>query len=346
MSALPVDSQIDIQKASQVDSMRRDRTRAMQVSLTVGFVILIVKFLAYRVSNSAALQADAYESIVNVLAAGFGLYAVKAANEPADADHPYGHGKFEDLSGAVEGGSLAIASLMIFYESFKKMWMGPDFDDLSLGLIMNGLAGGANGLLGLYLVKRGRTLHSQAIVGDGQHVLSDFYSSIGVVGGLVIVYLTGWGWVDGLLGFAVGMIVMWQALSLLRTAISALTDKADPDLLQKIVKSINNQRGLDIITVHGVRVFRAGRTSHLDLHVVVPEFFDVRKAHNLVEAFGTRLIDDAGLHGECHSHIDPCFRKLCKQCLVTGCPIRIQAFEAQSMLTIDEASRLLADYED
>src|SRR5689334_15724433 len=174
----------------------RARLRAGVVSVAVSGVLLGAKYQAYLLTGSTAVLSDALESIVNVMAAMFAVGGLVFAGRPADRNHPYGHGKIEFFSAAFEGGLISFAAVLIGYQVVMALWRGAEIRRVEWGLVIVLVAGLVNLALGWYLVRAGRRYDSLALVADGQHVLSDFYTSAGIVVGLLLVRLTGVGWLD------------------------------------------------------------------------------------------------------------------------------------------------------
>ena len=317
---------------------QRLRVQVILLSIGMGILILGAKYVAYRCSGSAALKSDAIESIVNVLAAAFALGAVVFAGKPADKEHPYGHGKIEHFSAFFEGGLISIASALILYEGVVAMIRGPQLKDLGLGLAINFAAGVANGLLGMILLRVGRAQKSKAIEADGHHVLSDFLTTLAVGAGLILVKLTGWVWLDPVLALGVGLLLAFTGIRLVRDASTALLDSEDPALLESLVVAMNRHKPDDVIAVHELRTLRSGRYTHVDVHVVVPEFYPIGRAHDVVERFGAESIRETRLEGEFHSHVDPCSRLYCISCQVQVCPVRQQPFAGRQPLTVELAT--------
>jgi cation diffusion facilitator family transporter len=324
------------------ETAQRERVRAIGISLTGGILILGLKAAAYRMTGSTALQSDALESIVNVAAAAFGLWAVIFAAQPADKDHPYGHGKVEFLAAAFEGGLITLAALIIVYESSVALAHGVELKSLGAGMLLNLGAGLMNGLLGWFLLKEGRRLKSKALEADGHHVLSDFYTTLGIFAGLVMVKATGLSWLDPLVALFVAALLGRTGYRLVREAAAALLDEENPATIRSIVAGIDGilKAGVDetgVITVHGLRAIRSGRYTHVDIHLVVPEYLPVSESHVDTERFEKKLIGTLGLEGELHVHTDPCRRKYCTRCTDTGCPIRAEPLMEPKTLTAEEA---------
>jgi len=316
----------------------RIRLRVAIFSIVMGILILGIKYYAYLVSGSTVLKSDAIESVVNVLAAFFALGAVIFAEKPADRDHPYGHGKIEHFSAAFEGGLIALAALLIAWAAIDTLWHGVELKDLGRGLVINFIAGCMNGLLGLFLVMMGHKQRSRAIEADGHHVLSDFWTTLGIALGLLLVKFTGILWLDPVMALGVAALLALTGFKLVRSSAQALLDVEDPAVLQQLIDVINRIRPVDIITIHELRTLRSGRYTHVDIHMVVPEFYEMGRAHDLAEEFGQQVIAGAGLEGELHTHIDPCQRSWCSQCGVTPCPIRQEPQAKPSLITLAAAT--------
>ena len=313
------------------------RIRIAVLSIVAGCLILALKYFAFNVSQSAALKSDAIESMVNVVAAVFALGAIIFADKPADREHPYGHGKIEHFSAAFEGGMISLAAVLIAYETIRSLILKVPLENLGLGLAINLAAGALNGLLGLYLVRRGQSLRSHALEADGHHVLSDFYTTIGLGVGLLLVHFTGLTWLDPLMAMGVCALLAYTGFKLVRSSSAALLDTEDPDMVQRLVRAMNKVRPTEIIAIHELRTLRSGRYSHVDIHMVIPEFYAIGQGHDLAERFGKAVLAEADIEGELHTHVDPCQRAFCSQCEVARCPVRLEPQTNESAITIDQA---------
>jgi cation diffusion facilitator family transporter len=317
----------------------RLRLRAGLISLAVGASLLGVKFLAYQLTGSTAVLSDALESIVNVIAAVFALGSLLFAGRPADRNHPYGHGKIEYFAAAFEGGLIAFAAILIIYEAVRGIFRTPELRQLDLGLAITLGAGLANAALGWFLIRAGKATQSLTLVADGKHVLSDFWTSLGVVIGLLLVRLTGIAWFDPLVAAIVGLNLGWTGFWLVRHAAGGLLDEEDTRLISKLIRTFDAYRMPGIIRIHHLRAIRSGRFTHVDAHVVVPEYWPVDRAHVLAESFEERVMSACGVEGEIVFHIDPCHRAYCALCDVMDCPVREAPFIARPPHTLDEAVR-------
>lgn len=316
---------------------QRIRIRIAILSITAGALILGLKFLAFKVSGSTALMSDAYESVVNVVAAVFALGAIVFAGKPADREHPYGHGKIEHFSAAFEGGLIALAAVLIVYEAIKSIISGPHLAQLGLGLAINLGAGALNGMLGLFLLRMGKAKRSKALEADGHHILSDFYTTLGIGAALLLVKLTGWAWLDPVIALVVGILLAWTGFRLVKESSDALLDQEDPVTLDKLLGVMNRVRPFDVLAIHELRTLRSGRYTHVDIHIVLPEIYPIRKGHDLAEDFGHAVLKEAGVEGELHTHVDPCARLFCDRCPLEDCPIRAVPQTREAILTLEEA---------
>src|SRR5262245_5927610 len=211
MSIMPPDPRALKAENAWLDLQRdtRIRMRAGLISLAVGCGLLWAKFFAYQLTGSTAVLSDALESIVNVVAALFALGSLLFAGRPADRNHPYGHGKIEYFAATFEGGLIAFAAIVIIYEAGRGFFEPPEVRRLDLGLAIAFGAGMANAALGWFLIRAGKATRSLTLVADGKHVLSDFWTSLGVIVGLLLVRMTGIAWFDPLVAAIVGVNLGW-----------------------------------------------------------------------------------------------------------------------------------------
>ena len=312
------------------------RLRAGIVSLAAGIAILAVKFAGYLVTGSTAVLSDAMESIVNVVAALFSLASVVFASRPADESHPYGHGKIEFLSGGFEGGLIAFAALVIAYQALEALWLGTTVHSIHYGVVLIVAAGGANALLGLYLLRTGRRVHSPALEADGLHVLTDFWTSAGVIVALLLVWATGWQFLDPLIALVLGVQLAFVGAKLLRRSVGGLLDESDPDLLSRLAAALNEARSPGVIAAHRLRAIRSGGVVNIDAHLVVPRFWTVAQGHDAARRFEEDVIRRVEQDARFVFHVDPCRPVYCERCTVEPCPVRARPFRAAPDLSLHE----------
>lgn len=302
----------------------RRRARAAGVSVVAGVAILIAKLVAWQLTGSSAVMSDALESIVNVMAAVFALIAVRIASRPRDDDHPYGHGKTEHLSAAFEGGLVLLAALLIVYQAAVTFWRGPHLRALDVGLAVTAAAALANLALGAYLVRTGRAVASPTLIADGKHVLSDVWTTAGVVAGLAAVKVTGVSWFDPAAAALVGLLLARTGYHLLRDAADALVDRHDPELAARLHRAFAEVRVPGVRELRRLRVLRHGHDLHVDADVVFPAHWSVAEAHAALERLEAGIGARAGVAAELALHLDPCQPgpRDCPACDLDGCPAR------------------------
>lgn len=316
-----------------------DRIRAGRLALVLGIAVFGGKLLAYLLTGSNAILADAMESTVNVVAAGMLVFSLALSARPPDADHPYGHGRVEFLSAALEGTAIAVAALLILASSIRDLLVGPSIQNLDLGVALTVGFSLVNLLLGLHLVRVGERTRSMALVADGRHVLTDVWTSGGVVAGLLVVRLTGWVWADPLIAIVLAVNVLREGVVLLRSAVGGLMDRADDEQLDEIASRLEQIRGEALIDAHGLRSWSSGARQHVDLHLTVPRYFDVDRIHGIHDEIEAALFDGEKQSGDVVVHFDPCEPGLCSHCRMSSCPIRAAAFVEGLAFTRERLTR-------
>lgn len=281
--------------------------RGALISLVAGLGILVVKMVAWQLTSSVSLMSDALESTVNVAAAAFALWAVRFASLPPDQDHPYGHGKAEQLSAAFEGGLVAAAAVGILGAAVPRLWAPVALQAMDAGMVVNAAAGVANLLLGTWLVRRGKQAQSPALVADGHHVLSDVWTTVGVLGGLTLYRVTGIAILDPLMAIILAVVLLRTGFNVVRSALDGLMDAADPDLERRIHLAFEAERDPAMRGLHEVRTIRSGRHVHVDAHVYVPAHWTVSQAHQALEHMEAGMRRRLALNAEIALHLDPDF---------------------------------------
>ncbi len=234
------------------------RMTAICLSLLISIVLMAAKFYTYHITQSSAVLSDALESIINVVAAAFAVGSIWMAARPPDSDHPYGHGKIEYFSAGFEGALIIFAAIGIFKTGISHLLMPAPLANLQAGLSILVAAAVVNLLLGAALIRIGNRLQSLTLVADGKHVLTDVYTSAGVVAGLILVHWTGWLWLDGAIACMVGVNILLTGMRLVRQSFSALMDASDPGCWMRLPdcsKTIASRSGsISTSCGHGVRV--------------------------------------------------------------------------------------------
>ena len=292
------------------------------ISLMVAVGLMAAKFYAYHLTRSSAVLSDALESIINVVAAAFAVTSIWMAAQPPDADHPYGHGKIEYFSAGFEGALIVLAAIGIFKSGLSHLLMPRPLANLQAGLVILVAAAVVNLLLGIGLVHVGRRFDSLTLIADGKHVLTDVYTSVGVVVGLVLVHWTGWLWMDGAVACLVGIHILVAGLQLVRQSFSALMDASDPRLLDEISSLLEKHRESVWIDIHQLRAWRSGNFVHIDLHLVLPRDYFLDDAHAQAKKVEQLLIEHFEGKAGVLVHMDPCESPECPVCRQFRCELR------------------------
>lgn len=314
---------------------RSYRAWAAIASLVFGAIIMLIKFRAHNLTGSQGVYSDALESIVNVLTAAMALFVVQYAAKPADVDHPYGHGKIEYFSSAFEGGLITLAAFFIFFEAGQAYLKGYQLQNIDQGVNYVILAGVMNLILSLSLIAVGRSTQSVALKASGLHILSDVWTSGGVLLGLYGVKYTGIQNLDILAAILVGCYLAWTGLGLVRESIGGLLDEEDLGILEDLAKVFGNNVSDGIIQIHHTKVIRSGWFHHIDAHVVVPEFWTINEAHEALNEFEQAVISDYAYQGEMNFHLDPCRKNYCTVCSYPNCAIRANKFESRMPVLLE-----------
>jgi len=293
--------------------------RAITLSFGLGVVILALKFAAWRITGSAALLSDALESIINVAASAFAMWSLRVARTPPDRDHPYGHGKAEYFSAMLEGVLIAAAAAAIIVASFPRILEPQPLQGLDLGLAVAVAASGVNLLLALYLIRTGKRTESIALEADGQHILTDVYTTAGVLLGLTVVRLTQWLWLDGAIACAVAVNILFTGYSLIRRAVKGLMHETDEALIADICRTLSASRDPAWVSIHKLRAWRSGRAVNIDFHLVLPRSLSLEEANVHVKRVESLLRDKYHGKAEVLVKTEVCRDDDCPECSMENC---------------------------
>ncbi|MBP0495796.1 cation diffusion facilitator family transporter [Pararoseomonas indoligenes] len=261
-------------------------------SIAVGLAVLVTKFGAWWVTGSVALYSDALESIINVVAACVATLALHVSSRPADAGHPYGHGKAEYLSAVLEGVLIILAALSILREAYSGFVHPRPIEAPLLGIAINAAASVMNGMWAAVLVRSGRSLRSPALVASGKHLFTDVFTSGGVLVGFALVPLTGLQWLDPALAAVVAVNILWSGYGLVRTSVGGLMDAApDPETLKRL-RTLISAHAEGALEVHELRVRHVGNATFLECHIVMPGDMPLRDAHAISDRIEAALRED------------------------------------------------------
>lgn len=293
----------------------------------ISVLLLLAKFFAYYITHSVSILTDALESIVNVAAGAVGLYSLYIAAKPRDKDHPYGHGKAEFLSAAVEGTMIGVAGLIILYKAIQQLIHPVELQQLDSGMIIVAITAVINFILGYYCVRVGRQNDSLALIASGKHLQTDTISTLGIIAGLLLLFFTGYKWIDSVMAIAFGLFIIYTGYQILRRSIAGIMDETDVKLLGEMVELLNTHRRDNWVDLHNFRVIKYGSTLHVDCHLTVPWYMNVNESHNEIDILSKLIRERFGESLELFVHSDGCLYVQCHICSKMDCPVRQQPFE-------------------
>jgi cation diffusion facilitator family transporter len=258
-------------------------------SIAVGCLVLALKYVAYLVTGSVALYSDALESILNVATAVAAFIAVRVSAEPPDANHPYGHQKAEYLSAIAEGVLILLAAMAIFYAAYNGLLRPKPIQTPLKGLLINACASGINAIWYVVLLKAGQKYRSPALIADAKHLWTDVLTSIGVLAGVALVWLTGEQILDPLIAALVAVNILWAGWKLMRSSIGGLMDEVVPEETLAKIRDIISSHAEGALEAHDLRTRQAGRAIFIDFHLVVPGNMTVSESHEVCDRIEAAL---------------------------------------------------------
>jgi len=304
----------------------------------ISVLLLAGKFLAYYLTHSVAILTDALESIVNVTAGFIGLYSLYVSAKPRDRDHPYGHGKIEFISAAVEGTMIGVAGVIILYKAILQLLHPVGLEKIDYGIIVIAVTALINYITGFFCLRTGKKNNSAALMASGQHLLTDTVSTVGIIAGLALLYFTGYVWIDSAVAILFGVYIVYTGYRIIRSSIGGIMDEADTAILEVMVRVLNKHRRENWVDLHNLRVIRYGSILHVDCHLTVPWYLNVHQAHQEIDALAAPIRKEFGESLELFVHSDGCLPFSCQICNKAACSERKNNFERQITWTLENIS--------
>ncbi|MCO5316030.1 MAG: cation diffusion facilitator family transporter [Solirubrobacterales bacterium] len=266
------------------EERRRSRLiRVITVSIVAAILTIGLKFTAWAMTGSVGLLSDAAESVINLVAAGVALIVILWATRPADEDHTYGHEKADYLAAGFEGALIVLAAVGVAYAAVNRLIHPTELETLGLGIAVSVIATVVNLAVARLLIRTGREESSTVLDADGRHLMADVWTSLGVIAGVAMVWLTGWQTLDPLIALVVAANIVRTGVSLVREAMSGLMDRALPPADLATVNRVLDSYSSNEIGFHALRTRAAGRRAFISIHVLVPGSWSVQQGHDLVE---------------------------------------------------------------
>ncbi len=306
----------------------------VQLWITLLSVLLfLTKIIAYYFTHSLAILSDALESIVNVIAGFIGLYSLYIAAKPKDLEHPYGHGKAEFVSAAVEGGLIVAAGIMIIYETVANILRKEPVHQLDTGLWLIGATALLNFVAGTICLRLGKKNNSLALQASGKHLQIDTYSTLAIIAGLIIILFTKMFWLDKFIALVMSILIIYNGYKIIRSSLAGIMDEADMELLKKFIEVLNKNRSENWVDLHNLRVIKYGSLLHVDCHLTVPWYLNIHEAHREIDRLSVLIKQEFGDMIELFVHTDGCLPFSCRICN-KNCEHREDNFEQKLEWTL------------
>jgi len=298
-------------------------------------VLFLAKIIAYYITNSLAILTDALESIVNVVAGVIGLYSVYVAAKPSDEEHPYGHGKAEFVSAAVEGTLIVAGGILIIYETVINLIHPTPLGKLDFGLILVAATAVLNYIAGSICIRIGKKNRSLSLQASGSHLQTDTYSTLAIIIGLIVMLFTKLFWIDKAIAIAMSLFIIYNGYKIIRQSLAGIMDEQDRELLNEMVTNLNKNRRVNWIDLHNFRIIKYGSQLHIDCHLTVPWYLNVHQAHHEIDLLIDYIQKEFGASIEFFVHSDGCLSFSCRLCNKFTCPVREHPFEHKVDWTLD-----------
>ena len=313
--------------------------KVQQWVVITSIVLFVLKVAAYFLTNSVAVLTDALESTVNVVTGFTGLYSLRLAAKPRDDNHPYGHGKIELISASFEGILILVAGLIIVYEALINLLHPHVVGQLNTGILIISFTAVVNYGLGWWCIRTARKHHSMALEASGKHLQSDTWTTLGIIGGLLMLRFTGIIWIDSAVAMIFAVFIIVEGGKIIRKTVAGLTDEADAELLKRLIVALNQQKRDNWIDLHNLRVIKYGPILHLDCHITVPWYFNVNEAHAEVDALDQLIVNEFEQSLEMFVHTDGCVPPhSCRVCPKQDCAVRQAHFEGRLEWTLENVT--------
>jgi len=274
------------------------------LSIATGIVVFGLKIGAWWFTGSVGLLSDALESIVNIVAAFIALAALRAAAKPADPMHHFGRGKAEYFSAQIEGFMILVAALIIVVTAAERFMAPKPLEQVGWGLAISTLASLLNGAVAIILMRAGKKNRSPVLDADGKHLMTDVWTSVGVIIGVGLVQLTGWDRLDAIVAMAVGINIIITGFHLLKESTSQLMDKSLSDEDHELIVTVLKEYESDEVKFHALQTRESGRFRFISMHVLVPGAWSIQRGHDLSEEIEAKIIEVLP-HATVSTHVEP-----------------------------------------
>lgn len=284
---------------------RKSLKSFIYLAIAAAIATIGLKLLAYFLTDSVGLLSDALESCVNLIAAVVALFMITLAEKPADEEHAYGHSKAEYFSSAIEGGLIVLAAFSIIWSAIPRLIDPRPLENIGIGLLVAFGASAINLVVGIILIRNGKKNHSITLEADGKHLITDVYTSVGVVIGIGLVQLTGWLMLDALVAIGVAINILWTGYQLMSRSAQGLLDTAIPETEIAQITALLEKHKADNIEYHSLMTRQAGQRKFISLHLLAPGKWSIQDGHNLAETVEEEIRDLFDSPVTVFTHLEP-----------------------------------------
>jgi cation diffusion facilitator family transporter len=288
--------------------MNKDKSAqmfAIRLSFAFGILMLAMKWYAYFLTGSTAILSDAAESVIHIIGVGFAVFSLWYSFQPADEEHTYGHHKINYFSAGFEGALIILAAIYIIYVSINRLIVGIEISNLGQGTLFTFAASVINLILGGYIVWKGKKTNSIILIANGKHVLTDSWTSFGVVGGLLLTWLTGWLPFDPIVAIAVALNILWSGGKLVRQSIGGLMDEVDKNTANSIRTILDKEVVGKNMEYHQLRLRESGNIVWIEFHLLFPKGTLVDDAHTIATELESTIKKNLKTQANIITHLEP-----------------------------------------
>jgi len=302
-----------------VEDLNREKKSIARLSILSNSLLVVAKLVVGLTIGSVSVISEAIHSGIDLVAAVIAYFSVRKSSEPPDREHAFGHGKYENISGAVEAVLIFVAAMLIIWEAYQKIVNGVVLEDVSLGIVIMGLSALVNLYVSQRLMKTARRTESIALEADAWHLRTDVLTSLGIFAGLVAIKLTGIKILDPIFAILVALFILRAALDLTIKSVRDLMDVNLPEAEVEEIERIIRDHAVRFVGFHELRTRRSGSDRFIDLHLVVSKEMNVEQAHDLADHIEKDLAERFP-RASVITHVEPCVDgDKCRECQALGC---------------------------
>ena len=295
-------------------SHANEKIAAANLSVWLNSLLVVMKFTAGTLMGSVSVISEALHSGIDLFAALIARFSVRRSAEPADRHHQYGHGKFENMSGLLEGSLIFVAAAVIVFEASRRLLSEVEVDLVAAGMVVMAISAVVNTLVSRRLFRVARETDSLALEADAYHLRTDVWTSTGVFVALGLIQVTGWHVIDPVIAIGVAVFILRAAYGVTRRSADGLLDRTLPDEELRMLKIVLSRHDAHFVDWHRLRARKAGSERHIDLHVTVPSAMSVNRSHELVESLESEIREVLPL-SIIIVHVEPCSED-CESCRI------------------------------